>query len=313
MEVPPSKARQYALRFISGKYQGGEFPIVPERELVIGRSNDIDVALIEDMVSRRHARVLLQGDSLIIEDLGSTNGTFVNGEKIRRARLKEGDKILIGTSIIRVASADSDSGSTSESEAKLKLQETAAGRRTSQVRTMSGNLSEVGLVDLLQLFTTSKKSGVLVVRRDEDIGRIHLRRGQMVHASINENSDVPALKAMYRLLTWEHGTFELEPPDEREFADEITLSTEAILMEGMRQLDELKRLESSIPAANAHLSIPSPLVPALRELNPNELDVLQLAFNHGHVEAVLNRSKLSDLETTEILVKLLQRNYLRTG
>lgn len=313
MEVPPSKARQYALRFISGKYQGGEFPIVPERELVIGRSNDIDVALIEDMVSRRHARVLLQGDSLIIEDLGSTNGTFVNGEKIRRARLKEGDKILIGTSIIRVASADGDSGSTSESEAKIKLQEAAAGRRTSQVRNMSGNLSEVGLVDLLQLFTTSKKSGVLVVRRDEDIGRIHLRRGQIVHASINENSDVPALKAMYRLLTWEHGTFELEPPDEREFADEITLSTEAILMEGMRQLDELKRLESSIPAANAHLSIPSPLVPALRELNPNELDVLQLAFNHGHVEAVLNRSKLSDLETTEILVKLLQRNYLRTG
>jgi len=314
MEASPSKARQYALRFISGKYQGGEFPIVPERELVIGRSNDIDVALIEDMVSRRHARVLLQGESLIIEDLGSTNGTFVNGEKVRRARLKEGDKILIGTSIIRVALADSEgTPNATESEAKIKLQETAAGRRTSQVRTMSGNLSEVGLVDLLQLFTTSKKSGVLVVRRDEDIGRIHLRRGQIVHASINESSDVPALKATYRLLTWEHGTFELEPPDEREFADEITLSTEAILMEGMRQIDELRRLESSVPAANAHLSIPSPLLPALRDLSPNELDVLQLAFNHGHVEAVLNRSKVSDLETTEILVKLLQLNYLRTG
>ncbi len=61
------------------------------------------------------------------------------------------------------------------------------------------------------------------------------------------------------------------------------------------------------------MSIPSPLAAALRELSPNELDVLQLAFNHGHVEAVLNRSKVSDLETTEILVKLLQRGYLRTG
>ncbi|MBL8679430.1 MAG: DUF4388 domain-containing protein [Myxococcales bacterium] len=313
MEVPPSKPRQYALRFISGKYQGGEFPIVPERELVIGRSNDIDVALIEDMVSRRHARVLLQGDSLVIEDLGSTNGTFVNGEKVRRARLKEGDKILIGTSIIRVALADGEPATSSESDAKIKLQETAAGRRTSQVRTMTGNLSEVGLVDLLQLFTTSKKSGVLVVRRDEDVGRIHLRRGQIVHASINENSDVPALKAMYRLLTWEHGTFELEPPDEREFADEITLSTEAILMEGMRQIDEMKRLQPSLPPSSAHLSIPSPLSPALRELNHTELDILQLAFNHGHVEAILNRSKVSDLETCEVLVKLLQRNYLRTG
>lgn len=314
MEAPPSKARQYALRFISGKYQGGEVPVVPERELVIGRSNDIDVVLVEDMVSRRHARVMLQGDSLIIEDLGSTNGTFVNGEKIRRARLKEGDKILIGTSIIRVALVDSDLvPKSTESAPKIPCQETATARRTSQVRTMSGNLSEVSLVDLLQLFSTSKKSGVLVVRREEDIGRIYLRRGQIVHVTINENPDLPSLKAMYRLLTWEYGTFELEPPDEREFSDEITLSTEAILMEGMRQIDELRRLESSAPALSAHLSIPSPLIPALRELSPNELDVLQLAFNHGHVEVVLNRSNLSDLETTEILVKLLQRNYLRTG
>lgn len=313
MEQSPSKPRQFALRFISGKYQGGEFPIVPDRELIIGRSNDIDVALIEDMVSRRHARVLLQNDTLIIEDLGSTNGTFVNGEKIRRARLKEGDKILIGTSIIRVAIAEGESMTRSESDAKIKLQNTATGRQTSQVRTMSGNLSEVGLVDLLQLFTTSKKSGVLVVRRDEDVGRIHLRRGQIVHASINENSELPPLKAMYRLLTWEHGTFELEPPDEREFADEITLSTEAILMEGMRQIDEIKRLQPSMPAADAHLSIPSPLAPALRELSATELDLLQLAFNHGHVEAVLDRAKVSDLEACEVLVKLLQRGYLRTG
>lgn len=310
VDPPPSKPRQLSLRFISGKYQGGEFPIVPDKELVIGRSNDIDVVLIEDMVSRRHARVILQGESLVIEDLGSTNGTFVNGEKIRRARLKEGDKVLIGTSIIRVAYADG--GETREVDARLKMQETAAGRRTSQVRTMSGNLSEVALVDLLQLFTTSKKSGILVVRREEDIGRIHLRRGQIVHAAINENADVPPLKGMYRLLTWEQGTFELDPPDDREFAEEITLSTEAILMEGMRQLDELKRLQPSLPGMSTHLSIPSPLVPPLKELSPTELEILQLAFNHGHVEAVMNHSKTSDLETCEVIVRLMQRNYLRT-
>ena len=152
VDPPPSNPQQFSLRFISGKYQGGEFPIVPDKELVIGRSNDIDIVLIEDMVSRRHARVILQGDSLVIEDLGSTNGTFVNGEKIRRSRLKEGDKVLIGTSIIRVAF--SDGGETREIDARMKMQEAAAGRRTSQVRTMSGNLSEVALVDLLQLFST---------------------------------------------------------------------------------------------------------------------------------------------------------------
>jgi pSer/pThr/pTyr-binding forkhead associated (FHA) protein len=310
VDPPPSKPHQFSLRFISGKYQGGEFPIVADKELIIGRSNDIDVVLIEDMVSRRHARVILQGESLIIEDLGSTNGTFVNGEKIRRARIKEGDKVLIGTSIIRVA--HSDGGETKEIDSRMRLQDAAAGRRTSQVRTMSGNLSEVALVDLLQLFTTSKKSGILVVRRDEDVGRIHLRRGQIVHATINENADVPPLKGMYRLLTWEQGTFELDPPDDREFREEITSSTEAILMEGMRQLDELKRLQPSLPAPSTHLSIPSPLVPPLKDLSATELEILQLAFNHGHVEAVMNHSKTSDLETCEVIVRLMQRNYLRT-
>ena len=47
----------FALRFISGKYQGGEFPLPPDREIVIGRSSDLDMVLVEDMVSRKHAKI----------------------------------------------------------------------------------------------------------------------------------------------------------------------------------------------------------------------------------------------------------------
>ncbi len=307
MDSPP-KPRQYALRFISGKYQGGEFPIAGDKDIFIGRANDLEVVLVEDMVSRKHARVSLQGDALSIEDLGSTNGTFVNGEKIKRARLKEGDRVLIGTSIIRVAMSEAGADT---ADPKARMQDVAAARRTSQVRTMTGTIDEVPLVDLLQLFTTSKKSGVLVLRKEDDVGRVFLRRGTIIHASINENSEIAPLKSIYRLLTWEHGTFELDPPDEREFADEMNLSTEAILMEGMRQMDELKRLQPQLPPLNAHVSLPSPLVPPLRDLKPGELDVLQLAINFGHTETVLNRSRATDLETCEILVALLEKNFLR--
>src|SRR6266481_4465521 len=173
--------RALALRFISGKYQGGEFPMVPNKEIVVGRSSDLDMVLVEEMVSRKHARIAYENDAIVIEDLGSTNGTFVNGEKIKRAQLKEGDRVLIGTSILKVIVVE---GPPSE-QGRPNLEVVAAQRRTSP-RTMSGAIDEVPLPDLLQLFATSKKSGTLVVRTEEDVGRIYLKKGVIYYATIND-------------------------------------------------------------------------------------------------------------------------------
>ena len=73
-------AKNFALRFISGKYKGGMFPLKPSREIVIGRSSDLDMVLVEDMVSRKHAKISTASSRVMIQDLGSTKGTFVNGE-----------------------------------------------------------------------------------------------------------------------------------------------------------------------------------------------------------------------------------------
>lgn len=312
--MPPpdaSKQKQYTLKFISGKYQGGEFPIAPGRELVLGRSNELDVVLVEDMVSRKHARISYTNDNLLIEDLGSTNGTFVNGEKVKRARLKEGDRVLVGTSIARVESADAPTGpgEVREAEARAKMQSVAS--RTTQVKTMTGTIDEVPLVDLLQLFATSKKSGVLAIQRDNGTsGKIFLRKGQVPFASIDDQPDIPPQKAIYRMLTWASGTFELQPADEREFSEEITLSTEGLLMEGMRHLDETRRLESVLSATGRY-TLPSPLVAPLKDLDAKSLTVLQHAWNHGRLETIVDRSHLTDLDTMEILAKLVQQKYLK--
>ena len=95
-----------ALRFISGKYQGGEFPLEEKREIIVGRSSDLDMVLVEEMVSRRHARIQLVDGSVNIDDLGSTNGTFVNGERVTHAELQEGDRVLIGSNILKVVATD---------------------------------------------------------------------------------------------------------------------------------------------------------------------------------------------------------------
>ena len=305
---PGSGRRAFALRFISGKYQGGEFPIYPDKPIVVGRSSDLDMVLVEDMVSRRHAKIAIGGDSAItIEDLGSTNGTFVNGEKVKKARLKEGDRVLIGTSILKVVATDQNAPT---GDAKANLENVAAARRTSQVRTMSGSLQEVPLPDLLQLFGTSKKSGVLVLRTDDDVGKIFLRKGNVYFANINDSDDVPPVKSCYRMLTWENGTFDLDPPDERTFSDEVDLTVAEILMEGMRQLDEFNRLKESLPPMNAKLTLSQPLIPPLRELSPDEIDVLQMVHNYGTPAAVLNKSMATDLQTTTIMLKLIKSNYI---
>ena len=309
MTPPPARqARAFALRFISGKYQGGEFPLPASGEIVIGRSSELDMVLVEDMVSRRHAKITVTGDQIFIQDLGSTNGSFVNGEKIKRARLKEGDRILIGTSIIKLVAGDAaaDLG-----QARAQLEDISSGKRTSQVRTMTGSISEVPLPDLLQLFSASKKSGVLVVRTDHDVGKIFLDTGNVVYATVNDNYDVSPHKSFIRIMTWEHGTFDMEPPEDREFLEPLTMSTEGLLMDAMRQIDEVKRLSPDLPPMNAQLALAMPLIPPLRDLTPEEVDVLQLSYNYGHVETVLNKSLATDLETSEILVKLLKAGYLR--
>ena len=309
MTPPPTiQARAFALRFISGKYQGGEFPLPESGEIVIGRSSELAMVLVEDMVSRRHAKVTVTSGQIFIQDLGSTNGSFVNGEKVKRARLNEGDRILIGTSIIKVVATENGQ---SLNEAKAHLEDVAAGKRTSQVRTMTGDIGEVPLPDLLQLFAASKKSGTLVVRTDHDTGRIFLDRGQVVYAVVNENYDVSPLKSFYRVVTWDHGTFDMEPPEQRDFHEPLTMSTEALLMEAMRQLDEVRRLGPDMPPLAAELQLSSPLIPPLSELSTDELDVLQLAHNHLRVEAVLNQSRMDDIEASQILVKLIRTGYLK--
>jgi len=306
----PGGGRSYVLRFISGKYQGGEFPIVNDKPIIVGRSSDLDMVLVEDMVSRKHARITMQQDQIWIEDLGSTNGSFVNGEKIKRARLKEGDRVLIGTSILKVIAGE---GARADStDAKRDLENVAAARRNTQARTMSGSIEEVPLPDLLQLFGTSKKSGVLVVRTEsDDVGKIFMRKGVIYYASINDLEDVPPMKSIFRMLTWQKGLFDLDPPDEREFPNELTVSVQEVLMEGLRQLDEFNEIRSELPDLNTRLVLSQPVIPPLRDLKPEELDILQLAHNYGHLETVLNKSLSTDLDTVQFILKLIKNAYLR--
>ncbi|HMI83018.1 MAG TPA: GGDEF domain-containing protein [Polyangiaceae bacterium] len=84
---------------ISGQEVGTRLPV--DGSLVIGRDPDIDLVLSDALVSSRHAMLEDRGDSWTLVDLGSTNGTTVNGEKGIEFALSNGDKIVFGATVVR--------------------------------------------------------------------------------------------------------------------------------------------------------------------------------------------------------------------
>jgi hypothetical protein len=73
---------------------------VSKRNVVLGRSRDCDIQLTDANVSRRHAELRQEGASYWIVDLGSTNGMEVNGKRVKRAKLRAGDTITLGSTDI---------------------------------------------------------------------------------------------------------------------------------------------------------------------------------------------------------------------
>ncbi len=78
---------------------------VKTRRVVIGRSRDCDIQLADANVSRRHAELRQEGPSYWIVDLGSTNGLEVNGQRVKRAKLRSGDTITVGSTEVTFSRA----------------------------------------------------------------------------------------------------------------------------------------------------------------------------------------------------------------
>lgn len=95
---PVGRDRAY-LVVLAGVSRGEMFKLESARS-IIGRSPNAQVRLSDDGVSRDHAVVVLAGDKVILEDLGSTNGTFCNGVRVTTRELTDGDKIMIGSTTI---------------------------------------------------------------------------------------------------------------------------------------------------------------------------------------------------------------------
>lgn len=86
----------------SGFYQGLDWPL-ERASTVIGRGSNADLVINEATISRAHALIGYDGDRVFVQDLGSTNGTLVNGTKEERKYLENSDEVRMGRLLLHIA------------------------------------------------------------------------------------------------------------------------------------------------------------------------------------------------------------------
>lgn len=203
-------------------------PLAPVRlradlQLKIGRSLDCDLTLPHRSVSRFHAQVMLLGKRLTVTDLSSSNGTYVNDERIKTCtEVYMNDRIKIGPyeAFIR--------------ETPTLMINTQADLLTASDHfTMVGQLGKTPLIEIFQTLEFNKKTGTLHIKAHLP-GILVFREGRPIAAEIGQYKGVDAIMHM---LDLNDGCFMLTETIET-LSNSINTSFTSIMLDFMRKSDE---------------------------------------------------------------------------
>jgi hypothetical protein len=205
-------------------------PLDGRKAVVIGRSRSCDLRLPENDASRRHAEIVPVRGGFVVRDLGSTNGTFVNGEQVQERQINAGDRIQIGSATLTfcmvgaIESACIDAGD----------EKTVMMERPSEKDVFQGDLAEIPPFAVLQVLEMGRNSGLLSVDSDAGPGRIWFGDGAPLHAETKTQSGFDAALAIANATS---GRFRFEPGVD---CPEPTLraSVTEVLLEAARLADE---------------------------------------------------------------------------
>ena len=160
------------------------YEIAPNSVLNIGRLDTNDIILDDYKVSREHAVLKFSSFEMMLVDLASTHGTYVNGTRIDRSIIHFGDKIRIISHELTLSremprDIHSDIGSIATPK---------TGRKLDRRLKFFGGLNEFALITLVQFLHQEKQSGLLLLELGQNPGpRIYFQDGDIIHVSKGEN------------------------------------------------------------------------------------------------------------------------------
>jgi pSer/pThr/pTyr-binding forkhead associated (FHA) protein len=233
------------LRVVVGLNEGDTFEV--SRGLTLGRSVSADVTLFDLGCSRDHCRIEKTGDNYFVVDLGSRNGSSLNGAALQAGRpypLHDGDRLESGNTILEFvmtgepAAAPASQGEGGRKTARKALAKAQTERHVRSRNTaghLVGDLDRVGFAQIVQLLSVSKKSGELHVQSASHRGRVTFRDGR-VHDAWSTLSSAPK-ESFFALAKLNRGRFEFRQGVVSRDAS-IERGTLALLMDAARLADE---------------------------------------------------------------------------
>ncbi len=176
---------------------------------------------------------------------------------------------------------------------------------------VEGQLGQLPLADVLQLFNVSRKSGTVEVVCGLgpgrcQTGRIVLREGDVVAASVER---VHGDKALFRLLTWDRGTFSFRP-EVVECEPNVRTPTRALLREGLRQIREWERLAVELPPMSAQVTLRVARAGLPSVIHPLTQEVLMVLDLYSKVQDVVDHCSFPDYQVLRTLHTLSRRGMV---
>jgi len=190
-----------------------------------------------------------------------------------------------------------------------RIRKTQESMLTKESAGLSGSTSEMALPDLLQMFGLNQKTGVLKISRvGYPSGAISLRTGKIISARLGSMSGG---KALFRLLGWQDASFEVAPLMDPGGKSDIDISVEEALMEGMRQMDELKELDNKYNLYGKKLAVKDQS--SASELGPGGQQLLQAIKENNDFNTIMNSLPWTDLEIYKTAVRLMESGALQAA
>lgn len=204
------------------------------REVVIGRSAECELRVPSVAASRRHAAVVRRGDDVFVRDLGSTNGTLVNGGKIAGERaLQPGDRVEVGG--VGVTFCRVDAGFAHAEAVPADRTVVSFGPLSAPAPSaLRGDLAKIPLFAVLQMLEMGGQSGCLLVEGADGECGMWLANGRLVHA---EAAKTNGMEAALEIAQTTAGRFEFapgSPAPEHSFEASMT----EVILEASRLIDE---------------------------------------------------------------------------